>query len=749
MEPLRSTDPARIAGYRVLGRLGAGGMGVVLLGRSPGGALVAIKLIRAEYADDAAFRARFRREVAIARQVRNRWAVPVVDADTEAPAPWLATEFVPGPALSEAVGSGGPLPERGVRALGSMLAEALEAVHAAGLVHRDVKPGNVLLGLDGPRLIDFGIARALDDTVLTATDVIVGSPGFLSPEQAQGRRIGPASDVFSLGCVLVYAATGGRPFGSGPVEAMLFRTVHDTADLSALPPGLVPVVEACLSKDPEDRPAAADIRRAFAEDVSGGSWLPGPVTHLIAERSARMLALPDIDATSLDAGTAGGPGTESGTGTGATTGTGTGTGGRDTAALPASPARRRFLAYVAGGAALAATGGTAAWLVSSGDGKGTGGGEGDDGKTARPELHIGLQADLSGPSAALGTGQDRAARLAVAEHNARGDAPFTLRLTTIDDGGDEERARAAVRRFAEDPLLVAALGATGTDAAREALVAYDEAALPLLSVVDGDIRHLNRIFLCARPRNDMQMLPVAQFLGAYEIDRIALVDDGTEYGRQTTRFLDTGLRGNGRTVLAETVREGARDLDAEAVRIAAKRPGAVVYGGGWRDAGRFAKSLTRAGFLGPKIATQAVHDPRFLAEAGEDAAGWLVVSTAADPASVPSVHPFAAAYRKRFDGAPPLFAAEAYDAVGLIAACARGLGRERISRQDLLPALRTTSYKGVSKSYAFEPANGMYTGTGVFVYRVERGRFRYIGMDGREVGGGGGRRDPPHGTSNH
>ncbi|MFG2610880.1 bifunctional serine/threonine-protein kinase/ABC transporter substrate-binding protein [Streptomyces anulatus] len=729
MEPLRSTDPARIAGYRVLGRLGAGGMGVVLLGRSPGGALVAIKLIRAEYADDAGFRARFRREVAIARQVRNRWAVPVVDADTEAPAPWLATEFVPGPALSEAVGSGGPLPERGVRALGSMLAEALEAVHAAGLVHRDVKPGNVLLGLDGPRLIDFGIARALDDTVLTATDVIVGSPGFLSPEQAQGRRIGPASDVFSLGCVLVYAATGGRPFGSGPVEAMLFRTVHDTADLSALPPGLVPVVEACLSKDPGDRPAAAEIRRAFAEDLSGGSWLPGPVTHLIAERSARMLALPDIDATSLDAGTAGGPGAESGTGT-----AGTGTGGRDTAALPAAPARRRFLAYVAGGAALAATGGTAAWLVSSGDGKDpVGKGEGDDGKTARPELHIGLQADLSGPSAALGTGQDRAARLAVAEHNARGDAPFTLRLTTIDDGGDEERARAAVRRFAEDPLLVAALGATGTDAAREALVAYDEAALPLLSVVDGDIRHLNRIFLCARPRNDLQMLPVAQFLGAYEIDRIALVDDGTEYGRQTTRFLDTGLRGNGRTVLAETVREGARDLDAEAVRIAAKRPGAVVYGGGWRDAGRFAKSLTRAGFLGPKIATQAVHDPRFLAEAGEDAAGWLVVSTAADPASVPSVHPFAAAYRKRFDGAPPLFAAEAYDAVGLIAACAEGLGREKVSRQDLLPALRTTSYKGVSKSYAFEPANGMYTGTGVFVYRVERGRFRYIGMDGREV----------------
>ncbi|MXG26393.1 bifunctional serine/threonine-protein kinase/ABC transporter substrate-binding protein [Streptomyces sp. YIM 132580] len=717
MEPLRSTDPARIAGYRILGRLGAGGMGVVLLGRSPGGALVAIKLIRAEYADDAGFRTRFRREVAIARQVRNRWAVPVVDADTEAAAPWLATEFVPGPALSEAVGSGAPLPERSVRALGSMLAEALEAVHGAGLVHRDVKPGNVLLGLDGPRLIDFGIARALDDTVLTATDAIVGSPGFLSPEQAQGRRIGPPSDIFSLGCVLVYAATGGRPFGSGPVEAMLFRTVHDPADLGVLPPGLRPVVEGCLSKEPEGRPTSGDIRRAFAEDASGGSWLPGPVTHLIAERSARMLALPDIEATSLDVGST----------------VATGAGSRDTTAVPV-PGRRRFLAYVTGGAVLAAAGGTTAWLATAfGDEKDPGGeGEGDK-AAARPELRIGLQADLSGPSAAIGTGQERAALLAVAEHNARKDAPFTLRLVAADDGGEEARAKAAVRRFAEDPLLVAAIGATGADAAREALVAYDEAALPLLSVVDGDTRNLNRVFLCARPRNDMQMLPVAQFLGANGLDTVALVDDGTEYGRQTTRFLDAGLRGNGRTVLAETVREGTRDLDAEAERIVAKKPDAVVYGGGWRDAGRLARALAKAGFRGPRIGTQAVHDPRFLAEAGEDAAGWLVVSTAADPASVPSVRAFAAAYRERFDGEPPLLAAEAYDAVGLIAACAEGLGRESVTRQDMLPVLRSTRYKGVSKSYAFEAANGMYTGTGVFIYRVERGRFRYLGMDGREV----------------
>ncbi|NEE45808.1 ABC transporter substrate-binding protein, partial [Streptomyces sp. SID8455] len=241
--------------------------------------------------------------------------------------------------------------------------------------------------------------------------------------------------------VLVYAATGGRPFGSGPVEAMLFRTVHDPAELGRLPHGLLQVVEACLSKESAGRPTAGDIRRAFAEDASGGSWLPGPVTHLIAERSARMLALPDIEATSLDAGST----------------VETGAASRDTTALPAPPGRRRFLAYVTGGAVLAAAGGTTAWLAAFGDGKDPGGDGKEGGETAaaRPELHIGLQADLSGPSAATGKGQERAAILAVEEHNAREDAPFTLRLTTADDGGDEERAKAAVRRFAEDPLLVA------------------------------------------------------------------------------------------------------------------------------------------------------------------------------------------------------------------------------------------------------------------------------------------------------
>jgi serine/threonine protein kinase len=175
MEPLRSSDPARVADHRLLGRLGAGGMGVVYLARTPGGALVALKVLLAEYAEEPGFKERFRREVAVARRVHSPWAVPLVDADPDADAPWLATAFVPGPSLGEAVAAHGPLAEHGVRLLGARLAEALGEVHRAGLVHRDLKPGNVLIAHDGPRLIDFGIARAPEDTALTATGLVVGT----------------------------------------------------------------------------------------------------------------------------------------------------------------------------------------------------------------------------------------------------------------------------------------------------------------------------------------------------------------------------------------------------------------------------------------------------------------------------------------------------------------------------------------------------------------------------------------------
>ena len=213
VKPLQPRDPQRVGRYQLLGRLGAGGMGQVFLGQSPGGRLVAVKLIRAELAADREFRARFAREVAAARHVSGMFTAAVVDADPDAPQPWLVTAYVPGPSLAEAVDGQGPLPLTSVLTLAAGLAEGLGAIHAEGMVHRDLKPSNVLLASDGPRIIDFGISRAADATALTRADFVVGSPGFMSPEQALGKDVGPASDIFSLGAVLAFAAAGQGPFG--------------------------------------------------------------------------------------------------------------------------------------------------------------------------------------------------------------------------------------------------------------------------------------------------------------------------------------------------------------------------------------------------------------------------------------------------------------------------------------------------------------------------------------------------------
>jgi len=235
IKDLRSSDPASVGPYRLLGRLGAGGMGQVYLGRSPGGRLVAIKVIRPEVAEDGEFRARFAREVAAARNVSAIFTAAVIDADPDAETPWMATVYVPGPSLADAVQSQGPLPVRSVLALTAGLAEGLQAIHAAGLVHRDLKPSNVLLAEDGPRVIDFGISRARERSTLTQTGAVMGTPGFLSPEQAMGQAVGPASDVFSLGAVLAFAAMGAGPFGTGPAPTLMFRVVHEPADLSRVP----------------------------------------------------------------------------------------------------------------------------------------------------------------------------------------------------------------------------------------------------------------------------------------------------------------------------------------------------------------------------------------------------------------------------------------------------------------------------------------------------------------------------------
>jgi eukaryotic-like serine/threonine-protein kinase len=284
VKDLLPSDPATVGPYRLLGRLGQGGMGTVYLARSPGGRLVAVKVIRPELAGEPGFRTRFAREVRSAREVSGMFTALVVDSDPEGPMPWLATAYVPGPSLAEAVEEHGPLPVDSLLSLFAGLAEGLHAIHSTRLIHRDLKPSNVLLADDGPRVIDFGISRALEDSMLTHTGTIMGTPGFLSPEQAEGRTVGPPSDVFSLGAVLVFAATGDGPFGGGPATALLYRVVNLDPDLSGVPAQVRPIVQSCLAKDPANRPTTAELLDEVGSRVGVVStdWLPEQFTMTIA-----------------------------------------------------------------------------------------------------------------------------------------------------------------------------------------------------------------------------------------------------------------------------------------------------------------------------------------------------------------------------------------------------------------------------------------------------------------------------------
>ncbi|MFJ4472899.1 PQQ-binding-like beta-propeller repeat protein [Streptomyces sp. NPDC089424] len=294
VDQLTQHDPRRIGPFEVLGRLGAGGMGLVYLARSASGRRVAIKTVRTELAEDQLFRVRFTREVEAARAVSGFYTAAVVDADPRAAVPWLATAYVPAPSLEEIVNDCGPLPAQAVRWLAAGIAEALQSIHGAGLVHRDLKPSNVLVVEDGPRVIDFGIASGVSNTRLTMTNVAVGTPAYMSPEQAKdSRSVTGASDVFSLGSTLVFAATGHPPFhGANPVETV-FMLLREGPDLDGLPDELRPLIESCMQMDPTARPSPADLQAQLAPHLFGSgsddsgtasAWLPEKAVGLIESR---------------------------------------------------------------------------------------------------------------------------------------------------------------------------------------------------------------------------------------------------------------------------------------------------------------------------------------------------------------------------------------------------------------------------------------------------------------------------------
>ncbi|MFF0747931.1 bifunctional serine/threonine-protein kinase/ABC transporter substrate-binding protein [Streptomyces sp. NPDC004267] len=717
MQPLKKADPSVIDGYRLLGRLGTGGMGVVYLARSAGGALAALKLIRAEHAADPGFRARFRREAAAAERITGRWVVRVLGADPEAREPWLATEYVPGPSLAEAVALHGALPEPTVRALGARLAAALDGMHAAGLVHRDVKPGNVLLALDGPRLIDFGIARVSGATALTATDAMIGTPGFLAPEQARiagAGEVGPAADVFSLGCVLAYALTGQRPFGTGAVAAVVYRTVHEEPDLDGLPEPLRPLVTACLAKDAADRPTAAEVRDALGpyEGPAAGDWLPPGLPALIAQRSSRVLDLPVADPTMLN------PEEEKGT------------------------SRRRFLVLGAAGA-VASAGGLTAWLVGRGPAGGSGGGTG--GGAVRTSYTLGVLTDLSGPGQADGRAQERGLRLAMETFNARADRPFDLVLKILDDGGDSKRAAAGARALLQVPSLVAVLGPTTTETALAAADVLVDRKVPMLSVVasvpDGVIRGQTpdmRTYFQLRPVPDVMIVPFGRYLSEHGLGRTAVIEDRAAgaYSWLAARSMKNSPPAGG-TVTVQQVAADSEDF-ATAVRAAlAGTPTGVMYvGKSPRRAALCAKALRQQGYRGPCGSVEPAFGPEFLAVAGPAAEGWYFGTGYTDPDTVPAAKEFAAAYRKRWRLAAtdPVdrFAVESYDALyWMVQTLRTATKRNAVDPSAAISNLLTNDgkqFRGVARAYnARGDESSAAQLEGLTLWQIRSGRPRCLG----------------------
>ncbi|MEU7034704.1 bifunctional serine/threonine-protein kinase/ABC transporter substrate-binding protein [Streptomyces sp. NPDC046237] len=719
MRPLRPADPSAIAGYRLLGRLGAGGMGVVYLARSAGGALAALKLIQAEHAADPGFRERFRREALVAERITGRWVVRVLGSDPDAREPWLATEFVPGPSLAEAVGLHGALPEASVRALGARLADALADMHEAGLVHRDVKPGNVLLALDGPRLIDFGIARSAGATALTATDAMIGTPGFLAPEQARvagAGAVGPPSDVFSLGCVLAYATTGRRPFGTGGVAAVVYRTVHEEPDLDGVPEALLPLVTACLAKDPADRPTAVEVRaRLGSAEGPAGDWLPPGLPALIAERSARVLDLPVAEPTVVVP-----------------------------SAQPArtSPSRRRFLA-LGSAAAVAGAGGLTAWLVNRAPATPATGGP----PASLPTYAIGIQTDLSGPRAADGRAQERGARLAVETFNARPDRPFDLAVKVRDDEGRPPRAGTVAREFANDTAVVAVIGPTTRETVVAAATTYHTSMLVLATVAvgidQGDLTfpNVNPVYRELRVHHDMLQLPFTSIALVRGARRTAVVQDRAagDYAWRTANSTRSTMSAIGAPVTVHQIAADEEDFSAVVREVLAARPDAVLYGGvSPRRAGLCAKALKQQGYDGLCGGVEYALAPEFLTAAGPEAAeGWYFGTTYVDPALVPAAKEFTAAYRTRWglSATAPVerFAVEAYDVVtGVAERMTDLLSNQKlaITRVAVRGAMRTFSFQGLAKKYGFEEQNVMMFqyNKELFLYRIEQGVPRYLGQ---------------------
>ncbi|ARQ68980.1 bifunctional serine/threonine-protein kinase/ABC transporter substrate-binding protein [Streptomyces marincola] len=688
-QALQAGDPERVGRYQVLARLGSGAMGRVFLARSPGGRPVAVKVVRIELAEDPRFRDRFAREVAAARRVNSFFTAGVVDADPEAMPPWLATAYVAGLPLSDAVTAHGPWPEASVRALGGALAEALEAIHAAGLVHRDLKPSNVLLASDGPRVIDFGISLAVDGTPLTRTGATVGTPGYIAPERLRGAGTGPASDVFALGAVLAYAGTGSGPFGSGLVHEVNYRAAYEPAALTGLPEGeLRDLVGRCLDKDPARRPGVAELVERLGEDAGGLAtldWLPRAVVGSVRARA-------------------------------------------DAPPLAPGPSRRRALAIAGGVVGVAGLGGLTYALGVSGDDGGSGsdgGGPDGGGSAGEPAtVRIAVQGPLTGDDA--DTGQDMLAsvRLAVDLANESGAHPgLRFEVFEADDQGTADAAHAAAQAAVDDGRVLAVVGPAYTGTARAAGPLYSAAGLAAVSPLATSPQLAGQrdlaTFLRGVPNDRQAGAAIGGFLAG---SAVVVVDDASPDGRALADAVLERLSESG------TYARRSALFDDTARYVVEAEADAVAFCGAPEQAGALALALRDEGYTGDLVGGEGLMARRFLTMGQGASEGWYLLSHRFDASVSEDGRRFAQLFEEANGRRPGHYSARTFDVATLIIEAVAGAGGEA-DRGTVFEAVAGHRHEGVTGLIAFD-ADGEYAGGGPQLFQARGGEFAPLGPVG-------------------
>ncbi|WP_067489471.1 bifunctional serine/threonine-protein kinase/ABC transporter substrate-binding protein [Actinomadura hibisca] len=697
-EPLLPDDPTRVGSYELLGRLGDGGQGSVYLGQSPGGQQVAVKLLHARLSRDPQARSRFVRELEVAERVSGFCTAQVLDADIDGDRPYIVSEFVDGPSLTDLVRERGPMDAGALLRLAIGTATALAAIHRAGIVHRDFKPPNVLIGRDGARVIDFGIARALDSAALTATSQVVGTPAYMAPEQIAGGAIGPAADVFAWGGTMLFAATGRVPFGGDSIPAVLHAVLNAEADVRALPGPLAALVGSCLAKDSARRPTSAQVVTRLlglvgAQDVETAL---APGATLVLSASDKGLFPSQLTQPSVQ------------------------------------PQRRRVRAAVLAVGAVAAVIVVPVVLLNSGGGKGTAGAKG-----ATKTVKVAFMGPLTGDTAHLGVPMRDGARAAVQAHNDKNPA-VRAQLVEFDTRGNADVAQMAARR-AVDSGVVAVVGPSLSAETNAAVPVLEQAGIPSVSPAASNPTLVERGW-----KTWHAVVPDAKVAAAALGDLAAkqgkgkkalLVEDEQVYSQTVANqvFARLGLAG----VVPKRISVRTEDTDFGAAVAEMKKSGAdsVVYGGNYPEAARLVKQARAAGVTARFFLSDAALDKVYIERAGRQAAegtvftcSCLLAGQRAPDSAVPGYAKFTDAFAKVSRERPPAYAADGYDAAGVLMAT---LADRKDTAKAINNALREVNYTGgVTPRVRFTDKGEIIDGA-VYAYRARDGELDLLGEAGK------------------